>query len=606
MPPLSPTEYYLLGVVGVALVLIISDRFAPDLIALLVLLSLGLSGVVSPSEAMSGFSNPAVITIIGLFVITDGLERTGVVRRVSEKLARLSGHTETRFMVVMMAAGAILSLVVNNIAAGAVLLPAALRIARQTNTRPSKVLMPLAFGTLVGGMATLFTTANILLSAYLQQQGQRPLTMLDFVPTGGVLVVVGIAYMALVGRRLLPDRDVPSHTTTWLEPEPGSLPAAYHLNERLWEGYVLFGSPLVGTSLAESGIGDNLGITVLAIWRGSEVLAAPGPEEVIAANDMLLVLGREERVIQLDEVMVHVKPASRHVQETSLQMLPVHEIFVVPRSAIIGHTLTGLRMRSKFGLTAVAIWRGDRSYRTDVGKMPLQPGDALLLLGTVERVQALAREPGYLVPEAALVTKPASDDKRHAIWATAIAALAIGASIMGWISTPAAMLTGAVMLVLTGCIRMDEVYSAVKWRIVFLIAGMAPLSIAMQHTGLAARAGELFITAFAPFGAIGFIAGFYLLTFLVTQVLGGQVTALVIGPLAVAAATQAQVNAPAVAVAVSIACSASFLTPIAHPVNLLMMTPGGYTASDFLRVGSGMALVCFVALLIAMPLFWSL
>ena len=606
MPALSPTEYYLLGVIGVALVLIISDRFQPDLIALLVLLSLGLSGVVPPSEAMSGFSNPAVITIIGLFIITDGLERTGVVRLVSEKLARLSGHTETRFMVVMMAAGAILSLVVNNIAAGAVLLPAALRIARQTNTRPSKVLMPLAFGTLVGGMATLFTTANILLSAYLQEQGQRPLTMLDFLPTGGVLVLVGIGYMALVGRRLLPDRDVPSHTTTWLEPQPNDLSAAYQLNERLWEGYILFGSPLVGKSLEASSIGTDLGITVLAIWRGSEVLSSPAPQEVIAANDMLLILGREERVIPLEEVLVHVKPASQHVQETSVQTLPVHEIFVVPRSVIIGQTLSELRLRSKFGLTAVAIWRGDRSYRTDVGKMPLQPGDALLLLGAVEQIQALSREPGYLVPEAARAAKPTSDDKRHALWATAIAALAIGSSMLGWVSTPAAMLTGAVMLVLTGCIRMDDMYTAVKWRIVFLIAGMAPLSIAMQQTGLATRVGNMFVSAFVPFGAIGLIAGFYLLTFLVTQVLGGQVTALVIGPLAVAAAIQSHVHPPAVAVAVSIACSASFLTPVAHPVNLLMMTPGGYTAGDFLRVGAGMALVCFVALLVAMPLFWPL
>jgi di/tricarboxylate transporter len=283
-------------------------------------------------------------------------------------------------------------------------------------------------------------------------------------------------------------------------------------------------------------------------------------------------------------------------------MRPV-EVIIAPRSPVIGHTLIDLQFRSETGLTVAALWRGNRSYRTDVGKMALEAGDALLVIGEAATIRKLAREPGYIVPDIPSQQHP---DRHHGLLAIIIAALAIGVSMLGWLPTPEAMLTGAVMMVLAGCIRMDDVYRLVEWRIIFLIAGMAPISIAMQETGLADRVSQIFIDLFAPMGPLGLIAGFYLLTFLVVQVLGGQVTALVIGPLAVAAAIQARVNPPAMAVAVSMACSASFLTPVAHPVNLLMMSPGGYTSGDFVRVGSGMTLVCFLATLLSLILFWQL
>jgi di/tricarboxylate transporter len=225
------------------------------------------------------------------------------------------------------------------------------------------------------------------------------------------------------------------------------------------------------------------------------------------------------------------------------------------------------------------------------------------MIGKADNIQALANEPGYIVPDVERLPPPGA---RQWLRATVIGAVAIGASILGLLPTPLAMLAGAAALVLAGTMRMQEVYNAVEWRIVFLIAGMAPLSVAMQETGLAQKIGDLFLVPFAPLGPLGVVAGLYLLTFLVVQMLGGQVTALVVGPLAVTMALQSGVNPVAVGVAVSIACSASFLTPVAHPVNLLMMNPGGYTSLDFVRVGSGMSLVCFLALLLAMGLLWQL
>ncbi len=602
MLALSGAEYYILLVIGCALALIISNRLPPDLVALLVLLALGFSGIITLEQTLSGFSSSAVITIIGLFVMTTALERTGVIRRLSERLAYLSGQTEARMVIVLMSTGALLSLVVNNIAAGAVLLPAALRLAHQASIRPSKVLLPLAFGTLVGGMATLFTTANILLSAFLQQQGQRPLTMFDFLLSGGLVCLAGIAYMVLIGRRLLPDRESPVHTGAYIDTTP-DLSTTYQLEERLWDAFVLPGSPLIGRTVGASGIGADMGIVVLAILRDQQAWISLDPQERIEPNDVLLIIGREERVRQLEPLTFQIRPTRQDVQELLLASLPPHEVIIAPRAPMIGQTLTDIRLRTRFGLTAVALWRGNRSYRTDVGKMPLQAGDALLMIGPRTSLQGLAQEEGYIVPAIRQYPQPRAQQARRA---TLIAAAAIGVSIVGWLPTPEAMLSGAVALVLAGCLRMEEFYTAVEWRIVFLIAGMTPISAALQTTGLADRFSELCIALFAPFGPLGLIAGFYLFTFLVVQMMGGQVTALIIGPLAISAALQAGVNPAAMGVTVSIACSAAFLTPVAHPVNLLMMSPGGYTGGDFLRVGSGISLVCFLATMASMWLFWEL
>jgi di/tricarboxylate transporter len=599
--PLSPAECYLLFITGAALLLILTNRLAPDLVAILVLLFLGTSGIITPEEALSGFSSPAVITIVGLFVITATLERTGVVLWLSQHLAHLSGKTEARMVVVFMLAGALLSLFVNNIAAGGVLLPAAVRVAHQRRITPSKILIPMAFGTLVGGMATLFTTANIVLSSLLEEHGQRPLTMLDFLPSGGAMVLTGTLYMVLVGRHLLPSRESEMHTAA-TSSTAHSLATTYQLGERLWEAQIAPTSPLAGHTISESRIGEQLGVTVLAVLRNHATNMQPDPQTMLAANDRMLVLGREDRVRQLEPSGVVVQPATHQTRALSRHNVSAAEVIISPRSPVIGQTLQEINFRSKFGLTAIALWRSERSYRTDVGKTPLQAGDGLLMIGPLARIRVLAQEPGYVLPQEPQA-RPAGP--RKGLWASLIAAVAIGVAAFGWIPTPEAMLAGVCALVLAGCIRMQEIYRTVEWRVVFLIAGMFPISIAMQTTGLAERLGDFFSATLTPLGPLVLIAGMYLFTVLMSQVIGGQVASLVVGPLAITAALQAGVNPVAMAVAVAMACSAAFLTPIAHAVNLLVLNPGGYTFGDFLRVGVGITLVCFLTLLVVMPLFWG-
>lgn len=557
-------------------VLILINRFPADLIALVALLVLYLGGVVDQREAVAGFSSPVVITLIGLFIITHALEVTGVIHSIARRLNQLGGGSEVRLITLMMGAAAGLSLVMNNIAAGAVLLPAAVRVGQISGVKLSKLLIPVAFGSLVGGMATYFTTANIVMSTLLQEHGYEGLSMLDFIRVGGWIVLAGILYMLLIGRRLLPERESLKHMAIPLE-------ETYQLDERMWELQVSPESRLAFQPLRFSHIGEELGITVLAIWHGRRAIFFPSPDEIINPHDYLLVLGREERVRQLLDWGASFRP-NKHSFNVDLT-----EVIIPPRSAALGQTLTQLDFRKEYGLTAVALWRGGRSYRTDVGKMPLEVGDALLMVGTGDEVQELAQSRHYLVPSIGDLSLPLRPEK--AWWAFIIINLVLIFAILDILPLPLVMLGGAVGIVFSGCLSMDEAYEAVEWRVIFLIAGMLPISTGMINSGLADTIGNLMLDIFAGSSGMALIMGMFALTTLTTQLIGGQVTALIIGPIALTAGAQVGADLHAMAIAVSIGCSTAFLTPLAHPVNLLIIGSGGYKSTDFLRVGIGMTII---------------
>jgi di/tricarboxylate transporter len=597
---LSFREVALLGIIVSATALILTGKIRADLVAVLVLLALGLGHLLPPEQTLLGFSSPAVLTIVGLFVINAALERVGAVQWIADRLARISGRSEVQVIAVFMVSGALLSLVMNNIAAGAVLLPAAASVGRQKNIPASKLLMPLAFGTLLGGMATFFTTANIIVSGSLQAQGHRHLTMLDFLPVGGAMVVTGTAYMLLFGRRLLPDRESPGRAMLARQ----DLAKTYQLAERLWEVQVTPASQLVRQKLGDTDIGAKLGLTVIGIWHGSEARMPPSPSDVLDTEDILLVLGREERVRQLEALGLSIGRDDHYPPKGRKLPVRLTEVVIAPRSPAIGHSLKELRHRTRYGLTTVALWREGRSYRTDVGDFPLQTGDALLMVGPPDRIQMLRDEQGYIVLDQPVQGAPPSAFR--AIFAVVITVAAITLSAAGIVPTAEAMLSGGALLVLSGCLSMEETYRSIEWRVIALIGGMLPISAALVGTGLASHIGDAFAVVLAPAGPMALVAGLYIFAVLLTQVMGGQVTALVVAPIAVTAASHLGIDPAAVGVAVSIACSAAFMTPIAHPVNVLMMGPGGYTFNDFFRVGLGLTLVCFLTLLIAMPLFWGI
>ncbi len=497
----------------------------------------------------------------------------------------------------------------NNLAAGALVLPSAMEASRRTGIKPSKLLIPVAYGSLLGGSATYFTTANIIMSDLLRiaHPPQAPLNILDFTPTGGLIAIAGILFLWLFGDRLLPDR----------QPAAGSQPDAhqtvdrrtgqelemlYQIGERLWTARVQSDSALAGCLLAETEVGNRFGITIAAIQHGPEEWLLPTRDQRICSGDQILLIGREERVVQLYPLGLEVCPSEKKTF-LSAQGLTLVEVILSPHSAWEGKTLKEIDLRQQFGLTAIALKRLTRSYRTDIGDIPLAMGDSVLVLGRPTQIQALQRSREVLVIEPSPGEQPVN--LRQAALTVVITLAAIGASIAG---TPVflSVLTGAVLILLLNVITMEEAYRSIEWQAIFLISGMYAVSLAMVQTGLASLLGQRMLALVTPFGALGVAGGAYLLTAFLTQFMGGQVSALVTGPVVISAALSLGANPQAVAVATAIGCSASFFTPMAHPVNILMIAPANYKFSDFFRAGWLLTILSFVMLLVGLALFWRL
>ncbi len=594
---LTSSEITVIGIMVATLALIAFTRLRIDLIALLVLLMVALTELVPASAALSGFSSSVVITIIGLLVITRGLEQTGVMQWVARQLGAYGRGSETKLIALVMSAGAAVSLLMNNVAAGAVLLPAVLQVARDSNVAASKLMIPLAFGVTVGGMATYFTTANILMSELLIAQSLAGLGMLDFMPVGGMIVAAALLYMLLFGRRLLPDRA--SLTQSFHQDD---LHAAYELAERMWLVRVLPGSRLAHQTVQESDINAELGLTVAAVWRGRETIAIPKSTQMIYPADELLIVGREERLRLLLSWGIEVIEGAAQAVAGELPIEPI-EIMIAPRSNAIGKTLSEMKLNRDAGLLAMALWRDGRSLHTDVRKMPLQVGDAILVVGQSSDIQNLSQNSNFILPAGEYSAQALESGK--APYAIGITAAVLALAILNILPTPIAMLAGAAAMALTRCLRMEQFYAAVDWRTIFLVAGMLPLSLAITESGLADRVGaflELSLMDASPLLLFAIIA---LLTMLVVQVIGGQVTPLLVGPIAIKAALQMGIDPRAMALAVAMACSLAFITPISHPVNILMMGPGGYKFSDFSKVGIGMTVVALLTMLLGLALIWG-
>jgi di/tricarboxylate transporter len=483
------------------------------------------------------------------------------------------------------------------------LLPSALEACRRTGIKPSKLLIPVAYGSLLGGVATYFTTANIIVSDLLAiaRPPQARLNVLAFTPTGGLIAVAGILFLALLGRRLLPDRE-PSHAFHGMRPTGSDLEDLYQLGERLWEGVVQPGSPHADRKLADAAIGEKLGVTVVAVLRNNHVTFSPQPDQLLHAGDVLWIVGREDRVCQLEEegLSISKSDSNEHISALGLRFI---EVLLSPRSKAQGRTLKDMAFRSQFGLTAIALQRKERTFRTNVANLPLEPGDSLLMASDNSQFIRLRNDPDFIVLESSPNDQPVQP--REAAVSIGVVLTAITASILG-VPVYLAMLSGAIVLILSGIINAREAYESVEWHAVFLIAGMYTASLAMVQTGLAGFAGRLMISLVTPLGPLGLAAGAYLLTALLTQVMGGQVTALVTGPIAISAAIDLHVSAQAIAVATAIGCSASFFTPLAHPVNILMIGPANYKFNDFFKVGWALTLVCFMILMVGMAIFWKL
>ncbi len=606
-------QAFVLLVLIVPLTLVFLNRLREDVAALLMAGLLGLAQylglpVLGPAntpgaadKALTGFGTPEVIALLALFIITACLDKYGVTRWIARRLLSIGGRSEQRLVGLFALTAALLSMFMNTLAAGALLLPSALSASRRTGIKPSKLLIPIAYGAMLGGAATYLTTANIIVSGLMRfaNPPQQPLHMLDFIPTGGFVAIVGLLFITFVGRRLLPDREPPA---VRMDPSSDELTKTFQLLDRMWEAEVLPESAIANQPLKQTHIGENLGMAVLGIRRGNHVLPVNGGMNKVQIGDVLIIVGREERALQLRHSGMRVYRSEHPVSVLPRDTIFV-EVFIPPRSNVEGKTLRSLDFRTLYGFTAIALWRDERSYRTDVASLPLRSGDALLMMGPPERLPALRNQHDFVVIEAVPVGNEIDVPKVALTLGIGIAALI--ALFLG-MPVEIAMLAGAILILLTGLMKPDEVYQAIRWRSIFLIAGTISISYAMVQTQLAQIFGNFIVGAVSSLGPLGLVAGTYLLSAGLTQVMGGQISPLVVAPITISAALQLHVNPQAIAVVTAIAGSISFITPLSHPVNIIMIAPANYTFRDFIRSGWLLTIICFIALLIAVPLFWKL
>ena len=769
-----------LGILFMAIIVFITEIIRADLAALLVLVILVVVGLVSPEDSISGFANPAVITIWAVFILSAGLTRTGVAAGMGKQVLRLAGRGENRLLAILVTSTAVLSGFMNNIGVAAMFLPVTIDIARRKKISPSLLLMPMAYGSLIGGMLILIGTAsNLVVSDFLRDAGIRPLGLFDFTPIGLAILLVSLLYMLFIGKRLLPHRINPSIEGL----EPGwDFKKHYELQERMATITIQGDSLLAGKTLAESRFGHALGINILSVIRRSGIIHIPSPDLELQAGDRLLILGRLDTIdalsgqpiiisdqspdasdllseeIRLAELMVsedsvfkgktlvelnarqewginilaiiHKEQVRRtnlltvefatgdrillqgtkdnldrfneyegfrylsmsetdsynlnerllgiHIPEGSpfagksiknaqlsktygitvlsvvrenrkillpepdailqendllivggrpidLEVLRSHqtllvdknptlslkeietdnltiiEVMLSPYAAHTGKTLRQLDFREKYSVSVLAIWRGNRPYRTNLADMPLQFGDALLCYGSRDKFDILARDRDFVVlnmahQEELLYNKaPVSGFIMLGV---------LAAVILNWLPIYLAAIGGASLMILTRCISIEEAYRSIEWKAVFLIAAMLPMGLAMQSTGVATLIADAVIAAVGFYGPTAILAGIMTLTMAINQFIPSAVNAVVMTPIALATAMSMGISPYPFVMGIAYAVAASFMTPVSHPVNILVMSPGGYRFSDFIRNGLPFSLIVLIISILMLPIIF--
>ena len=777
-----------LAILIAAAILFVTEWVRYDLVGLLVLLGLALTGVITGAQALQGFSNPAIVTIAAVLVLSGGLYRTGVANLVGRQVLRLAGRSPGRLTLLVMLTAGLLSAVMNNIAAAALLLPVVLELARRIDVPPTKLLIPLAFASLLGGMITLIGTApNILVTGIASDLGLRPFGMFSFTPVGITALLAGVLYMTLFGRRLLPAReagDGRGGTDLW---------DSYGLEKTLFRVRVPGGSALAGRTLAESRLGGALGLSAIAVQRDDHRVLAPAADFTLETGDWIVVEGRSERlrllkrwghllpakdeqlpelseivsesvafaeaqlseeaeivgatlgdiefrsrwsvnvlalgragelqqtgiqdvVLRAGDVLllcgprgrlgqlasepdftivslvdaeeattayglesllhrVRIRPDSGLVGQTLAEMrladafglsalaigraggrvlLPhahiqlqandalllvgpaLHlslvdalqdlvidettrlrladlesrtvgfaEVTLSPRTRLVGKTLTHLLFRERYGLTVLAIWRGERSFHFNVRvrEMALEFGDALLVYGHHSRLALLAKDADFLVLREEV--REAFRDARAPL-AVAIMASVILVTSLDWLPIYLAAPAGAALMVLAGCLTLDEAYGFIEWKVLVLIVGMLGLGVAMQETGVADLVADNVLGRASALGSLGVVAGLFGVTVVGAQFMPTGAVAVVMSPIALSAAADLGLSPYALLMVVAVGSSCAFLSPFGHAVNLLVMGVGGYRVSDYTRVGIPLVGVLFAMVLLVLPLFWPL
>ncbi len=584
-----------LAVVVLALAGFISEILPADSIALIVMVALMVLGLVTPEEGISGFGNSATVTVLAMFVLSSGIARTGVIQVVRDFLIRWGGKQPPRQVFVMGAIVGPITAFINNTAVVAVFLPIVEDWCQRYGMPASKLLIPLSYATILGGLlTTVGTSTNVLASGLSAQLGYGEFHLFQFTPLGLVVFLVGLLYLSLVASRQLPDRS--SNGT--------DRALGYGLRDYVSEVAIAPRSSLIGQTIQESEIQRTFDLDVLELLRDGERFPQPLGDKVLQAGDILIVRSGREELLRIREergldLLPEVKFQNEAVEALSSGEEKIGEVLILSNSRLIGTTLKELRFRQRYNVTVLAIRRGSELVRGRLGKIPLRFGDLLLVQGPKQSFIGLQTTRELLVLEQRNVEMLRAGKAGVAI---AIGLGVIGLSAFDLLPILVSSLAGVVAMVLTGCLKPGEVYGSIRWDIIFLLAGLIPLGIAMQKSGTTVWLAEKLVTLGSDLSGYWILVFFFVITSLLTEILSNNASVVLMLPVAVEVAKTLGLNPFAFMYAVTFAASTSFMTPIGYQTNTMVYSPGGYRFLDFTRVGAPLNLM--MAALVPLLIVW--
>jgi len=583
---------YLLALIVVALILFATEALSIDIVGLALLLALTVPGVLSPDQALAGFGSETIMVLIGLFVLTAGVTKTGVVERLGLRLASFANDRPRLLTRLLITSATAMSTFISNTVTTAMLLPLTVGSAKRAGVSVAKVLMPLAYASILAGSITVIATStNLVISGELPSYGLERIGFFELAPVGIGITLVGLVYLFFIAPPLIPDRF------------KGDRLATFGVRRYISEIVVPSGSRLAGQTLAESKLGEKLDITVLGVRRGDKRDLSPRSNTGLREGDVLLIEGPVEDILAIKDVMgvdIHTgyKAADPDLESDEVRMV---EAMVMPDSRWIRKSPRGADFRKTTGMTVLAIHSpgGSKDYQRHLARKRFKVGDVLLLQGKVESIESL--DPQNLLNLEDVSGHHPRSQKGWIAAAIFVTSLIVGGS--GLLPMSIAFLAGGLGLVLTGSLMPEESYRAIDWRLLVLIGSMMAFGVAMKETGTSTYLAALVVEHVSPHGELAVLAAFFALTAFLTQPMSNQAAALIVLPVAIESAMTLGFDPRPLVMSVTFAASCSFLTPL-DPACILVYGPGRYRFFDFFKVGLPLTIVVFLFCMVLIPIFW--
>ncbi|WP_332899175.1 SLC13 family permease [Haladaptatus sp. CMSO5] len=605
IPPPSSGALVVFGLIAVTVVLFVTERLPADITAIALLVTMVILQPwtqISPQEAISGFSNAATITIVAMYILSSGIEQTGIVTHLGRRVGEYTAGSRTKLLAATIGITGPIAGIINNTPVVAVFIPMVTDLADQSRISPSKLLIPLSYAAMLGGTLTLIGTAtNIVASDLSADLINHPFSMFEFTPLGILILLVGAIYLMTIGQYLLPERILAADLTDEFE-----------LADYLVKVTVSQSSPLVGETIEDSLSQRVYDVDVLQITRGDRLFLAEETDQEIEVRDILTVRG-DENAISAFAAGESLR-VLRKAPVTELELAPpagpgtLVETIIPAESSLIGQTLATARLRERYAATVLAIRRGEEIFHDHLSGPTLQEGDGFLLHATDSALELLAERGELLITEVAhtsALTEPEPLDRRAVALALSIIFGVIAVAALNLLPIVIAALGGVVAMVVTGVIRPAEAYDSVNWEVIFLLAGIIPLGLAMQETGGATFLGSIIVEYGAVFPAVVVLGLFYLLTGLLADVITPVASVVLTMPIAVDAALRIGAEPFAFVLAVTFAASTAFMTPVGYQTNLMVYSPGGYRFIDYIRVGAPLQLLLTVVTTLGIVALWG-